>query len=141
LAAVALRERRDEQRILERGGVDADLVCPSVDCCCSVRLGSNAATDGERDEQLRRDLTDRRRQRPSSLDRRGDVENHELVDPFDVVACGELRRIAGVAQPFEVDAFDDRPVADIKTRDDAFAEHGWSARGHSTLSVPRDCHC
>ena len=43
------------------------------------------------------------------LDRRRDVEDHQLVDAFGVVALGELGRIAGAAQALEVDAFDDEP--------------------------------
>ena len=43
--------------------------------------------------------------------------------PFGVVAARELGRIAGRAQPFEVDALDDLPVADVEAGDDAFGKH------------------
>ena len=58
-----------------------------------------------------------------ALERRGDVEDDELVDAFDVVAARELRRIAGDAQPLEVDALDDLAVADVEAGDDALGEH------------------
>ena len=44
--------------------------------------------------------------------------------PFGVVAARQLRRIAGVAQPLEVDALDDLAVADVEAGDDALGEHG-----------------
>ena len=58
-----------------------------------------------------------------ALERRRDVEDHQLVDPFGVVAPRELRRIAGRAQPLEVDALDDLSVADVEAGDDAFGQH------------------
>ena len=58
-------------------------------------------------------------ERAALLDRRRDVEDHDLVDPLDVVARRQLRGIAGAAQPFEVDALDDRPVAHVEAGDDA----------------------
>ena len=123
LAAVALGDRRDERRIGERRGVQADLVCAGVDGRGRVGLGADAAADRERDEQLPRDPRDRVRQRAPRFDRRGNVENDQLVDPVGVIAPRQLRRIARRAQPLEVDAFHDLSIADVEARDDAFREH------------------
>ena len=125
LAAVALGERRDERRVGERGGVDADLVGAGVDRRRRVRLGADAAADRERDEQARRHFANRRLERSSSFDGGGDVEDHQLVDALGVVAFRQLRRIAGAAQSFEVDALDDRAVANVEAGDDAFGQHRW----------------
>ena len=46
--------------------------------------------------------------------------------PSRVVAARQLRRIARRAQPLEVDALDDLPVADVEAGDDALREHGRS---------------
>ena len=63
------------------------------------------------------------RQRLPLLERRGDVEDDELVDAFDVVAPRQRRRIAGMAETLEVDALDDLAVADVETGDDALGQH------------------
>ncbi len=55
--------------------------------------------------------------------RGGDVEEGELVGPLGVVARGDLDRIAGVAQPDEVDALDDAAVLDVEAGDDALRQH------------------
>ena len=83
----------------------------------------NAAADRERQEDLLRDGGNRVRPRLARFDGRGNVEDDDLVDAFDVVATGELRRIAGFAQAFEVDALDDLAVADVEAGDDAFTQH------------------
>ena len=107
----------------ERRGVEADLVGARLDRRRRVGLGADAAADGERNEQLARDGADRVGQRAPRFDRRGDVEDDELVDPLGVVAARQLRRIAGGSQPFEVDAFDDLAVAHVEAGDDAFGQH------------------
>ncbi len=65
----------------------------------------------------------RARQRLASFQRRGDVQNHDLVDAFDVVAPRQLAGIAGVPQLLELDAFDDLTVANVEARDDALGQH------------------
>ena len=57
------------------------------------------------------------------LERRRDVEHDDLVDALDVVAPGELRRIAGVPQLLELHALDDLAVAHVHAGDDALGQH------------------
>ena len=68
--------------------------------------------------RLRATSRDRLRQRPPRLERRGDVQDDDLVDALDVVARRQLGRIASRAQPLELHALDDLSVADVETRDD-----------------------
>src|SRR5687767_5962878 len=68
-------------------------------------------------------------QRASLLERGGDVEDHELVDPFVVVSRSELSGIAGVAETGEVHAFDDLAVANVEARDDPLRQHLIHSRG------------
>jgi hypothetical protein len=89
----------------------------------SITARASSATDGERDEQALRDGADRVEQRAAAFDRRGDVEHRQLVDALLVVARRELGRIAGLAQPFEVDALDDGAVANVEAGDEPFGEH------------------
>ena len=85
----------------------------------SVRMPPPTASGNE---ELARDGADGVGQRPALLERRGDVEDDELVDAFEVVAPRQLRRIAGRSQPLEVDALDDLTVADVEAGDDAFRD-------------------
>ena len=120
LAAVAAGERGNQRRIGERRRVQADLVRARIDRGRRVVFRTDAAADRQRNEQLPRHPADRVGQRAPTLEGRGDVEDHQLVDPFAVVAPREIGGIAGRAQPFEVDPLDDLPVADIEAGDDAF---------------------
>ena len=53
LAAVARRQRRDEGRVGQRGGVQADLVGARIDRCGGIGLGSDSAADCQRNEDWR----------------------------------------------------------------------------------------
>ena len=55
--------------------------------------------------------------------RRGDVEEHQLVGAFGVVARRELDRIAGVADLDEAHALHDAARVDVEARDHTDGEH------------------
>src|SRR6185437_10015 len=67
---------------------------------------SNAAADGERYEYLVGRAPEYLIHGLATLARRGDVEEHEFIGAVRVVGGGKLDRVAGVAQPAEVDALD-----------------------------------
>src|SRR5205085_9843657 len=100
-----------------------DFIGARVDGRRRVRFRVDAAADGERNEQLARDRANGVRKRAPAFERRRDVEDDELVDPFSVVTARELRRIARGAESLEVDALDDLSIAHVETGDDAFREH------------------
>ena len=118
-----LGDSGDERGIGQRRAVQADLVRARVDHGAGVVHRSNAAADGERNEDAARDFADRVEQRAAALERRRDVEDGQLVDALAVVARRQLRRIAGVAQAEEVDALDDAAVADVEAGDESFGQH------------------
>ena len=101
-------------------GVEAHLVGARLDGRRGVGLRPDAAAHGKRDEELTRHACNRVGQRAPRLERRRDVDNHELVDAFGVVAPCEIRRIAGRAQSLEVDPLDDLAVPHVEAGDDAF---------------------
>ena len=74
------------------------------------------------------DRVDRPRERLAALERRGDVEDHDLVDALDVVAPGEIGRVAGVPQLLELNALDDLAVTNVHARNDALGQHVLSFR-------------
>ena len=129
LRAVAAGGVGDELRILHRRGIDADLVRARVEQPPHVLDAAHAAAHGERNEDLRRDRFDDVEDETALVAARGDVEKSELVGALLVVAPRDLDRIAGVAQPDEIHAFDHAPGGDVEAGDDALGE------GHRERSV------
>ena len=72
--------------------------------------------------------------RVAVVGRRGDVEEHELVGAFGVVARRELDRITGVADLDEAHALHDAARVDVEARDHADGEH--AAIPSSTVNRP-----
>jgi len=64
--------------------VQADLVGAGLDGRRRVGFGSDAAADSQRDEQLAGHGPNGVGQRAACFQRRGDVEDHELVDALGV---------------------------------------------------------
>ena len=59
----------------------------------------------------------------------GDVEEHQFVGPFGLVAAGHFDRIAGIAQVEKVGSFDHPAAIDVEAGNDALGEHGHDAGG------------
>ncbi len=123
LAAECARKLADERRARKRGGVDADLVRPRLEHRRRVVERPNAATDGERDRDVLRDARCYLDSGPARLDRRCNVEKHELVRASVRVRGAELDGIADVAQPAEADALDDAPARDVEAGDQPRERH------------------
>ncbi len=119
LRAVRVAHARDELRLRHGRAVDRDLVGPCVQEVAHVLARAHATADRERHRDRARAPLDHREERAPRLVARGDVEEGDLVRALLAVARGELHRIAGVAQPDEVHAFDDAPFLDVEARDDA----------------------
>jgi hypothetical protein len=88
-----------------------------------VLFGSDTTADGQWKKDLPRDGVDGSRERLAALERRGDVENDDLVDPLNVVPLRELAWIAGVTQLLELHALDHLPVTHVHAGDDALGQH------------------
>ena len=65
---------------------------------------------------------------PRSLERRGDVEEHELVRAGVGVRAAELDRVADVAEPDEVHALDDAAARDVEAGDQTRERHSDSRK-------------
>ena len=88
-------------------GVERHLVGPGPEHLADVGGVVQPAADGEGDEDLLGDAGHDVDHRLAGVGAGGDVEEDELVGALGVVAGGQLDRVAGVAQPDEVDALDD----------------------------------
>jgi len=93
----------------------------------------DTAADGERDRQLLGGVLDEAEQGSAAFERRGDVEEHELVGAQLRIARRELDRVAHVTQVLEADALDDAPTGDVEARDQTLLDH---ARTFSTSRAP-----
>src|SRR5215471_8342310 len=137
LAAISLGQRRDERRVRQCRRVQADLVRSGVDGCRRVGFRADAPADRQRNEQLAGDGANRLGQRATPFQRRRDVEDHELVNAFRVVPSGELGRIAGGPEAFEVDSLHDNAVTYVQTSNDAFRQHlAATPRGSENCAAP-----
>ncbi len=82
-----------------------------------VGNGADAAADGERDEHLLGHPADHADGRLAAVARRRDVEEHQLVGAFGVVARRQLDGVAGVAQVEELRPLDHATGGDVEARD------------------------
>ena len=99
------------------------LSAPGIDRRSRIVFRPDAAADRQRNEDPLGHCGDRVGQRPPALERRGDVEDDDLVDALLVVSRRELGRIAGIPQALEVDALDDLAVPDVEAGDDSLRQH------------------
>ena len=123
LGAELVRERGEQTGVVDGGAVQRHLVGPGAEQRAGVLEPGDAAADGERDLQLLGGAFDQLEQRPAALERRGDVEEDELVGAELRVARRELDRVAHVAQVLEADALDDAAAGDVEARDHALLDH------------------
>ena len=101
----------------------ATLSAPARSSDACVVEARDAAADRERDRQLGRGALDQLEDRPAALERRGDVEEDELVGAELRVARRELDRLAHLPQVDEVDALDDAAAGDVEAGDHTLLDH------------------
>ena len=100
---------------------------PGIYRRCRIIFFPDTAADGQRQKNSMRDRADGPSERLPAFQRRGDIEDDDLVDAFDVVALRQLRGISGMTQLLELNTLDDLAIANIHARDDAFGQHSASA--------------
>ena len=123
LGAESLGRGVHEIRIIEGGGVHADLVGSGQKHGAHILDLADAATDGEGHEAGVRGLLDHLAHGGSSLVGGGDVEEDEFVGPLGIVGAGTLDGIPGITDVLELGSLDDPAAIDVETGDDAFTEH------------------
>ena len=125
LRAVASGRLFHQLRPLHRGRVDAHLVGAGIEQPPHVLDGAHAATHREGNKDLCRHGLDHPHDQIAPLARCGNVEERELVCALLIVTPRDFHRIAGVAQPDEIDAFHHAPGGDVEAGNDALREtHG-----------------
>ena len=128
LAAEAPGRLADELGIARGGRVDRHLVAAGQQQLANVFQRANAAADAQRHEDHFGRAAHDVEHDVAPLVAGRDVEKHQLVGPFLLVARGHLDRVAGVAQVDEVGPFDDPAPIDVETRNHALGKHGKLAR-------------
>src|SRR6266545_3197535 len=109
--------------ILQRGGVDGDLVRAVGQQLAHILHAANAAPYGEWDEHLLRRPGDGVEEDPARVRGRGDVEKNDLISALAVVGGGELGRVARIAQVLEAHAFHDPAFGHVQARYDPLGRH------------------
>jgi hypothetical protein len=126
-------------RIVDRGGVDRDLVGAGQKQFADILDCAHAAADGQRHEAVFGGLGHDIENRLAVVRGGGDVEKAEFVGAGGIIGLGGLHGIAGIDQINEIDALDDAAVLDIQAGDDTgFQSHERSSARilPSTVSVP-----
>ena len=76
-------------------------------------------------------------QRAAALVAGGDVEEHQFVGPFLLIARSDLDGIAGVPEVEEVRSFDDPAPIDIEARNHPFGQHRHNLEVFALVAVPK----
>ena len=113
----------DELRVVHGGRVDRHLVAAGLQQRADVLDRADAAADGQRHEDLLGRAADHVEHDVAPFVAGRDVEEHQLVGPFLLVARGHLDRIAGVAQVEEIRPLHDATAVDVEAGNDALGEH------------------
>ena len=122
LAAEAAGALADKGGVGNGGGVNRDFVGARLQHQAHVGGGTDAATDGEGDEDCVRGAAHHAENGVALLVRGGDIEEDQLVDALAVVESSEFDGVAGVAQIDEGDALDDAAAVDVEAGDDALGQ-------------------
>jgi hypothetical protein len=123
LRAEAPRQLGHELRPRDGRGVDRHLVRPGAEERIGVVDGPDPAADGERDRHALGDTPCKLDERAPPLDRRGDVEEDELVGAGLGVRGSQLQRVADGPQPLEPHALHDGAARHVEARDQARERH------------------
>ena len=113
----------DQLRIKYRSGVDADFIGSRIQQIAHVAHFAHAATDGQRNKNLRGNLLDDAENNSPIVRAGGDVEEGQLIRALFIITTRNFYGIAGIAQFDKAHAFDDPAGSHIKTRNDALGEH------------------
>src|SRR5205807_143900 len=122
LGAKAGCDLADQTRIGNGRRVDADLVGARVKDAGGIGQGPNASAHSEGNKELAGRLPDGLYQGLAPLGGGGNVEQDDLIGARFGMDPGQLRRIASIAQLFELNAFDHTPGIYIQASDDALGK-------------------
>src|SRR5690606_13748993 len=120
----------------DRRRVHRHLVGTGPQQSTSVVDRPDASPDGEGDEDVFGYVASQFDDGVALVGRCGDVEEHELVGAFEVVAGRQLHRIASVAQIDEVRALDDPTGVDVEAGDHPRGAHCSTSTADPTGTVP-----
>ena len=113
----------DQFRGVDGGGVDGYLVGAGVEHPPHVLDGTDAAAHGEGDKNLFGYGAHHVHHGVAGVAAGGDVEKHQLVSAFLIVAGRQFGRVAGIAQVDETGALDDTAGVNVEARYDTASQH------------------
>ena len=137
LRAEGLGAGADDVRVANRHRVDADLLGTRLQHREHVVEIADAAADGERDEDVLRDLAHGVQVDRPPLRAGQDVVEDDLVDLVPVQLLCELRRGRDVDVVLELLGLRDAPVDDVEARDQALGQHDAPSQEAKFVSTAR----
>jgi hypothetical protein len=119
LDSKAIRQAGDQRRITHGSSIHRDLVRPRPQNGPRIGHRPDSSPHGKGDEYGFGHPADHLEGGSAGLRAGRNIQEHQLIGPFGIVA-GSLRyRIAGVAQVLEVNSFNNSSGSHIQTRDDS----------------------
>src|SRR5262249_16051440 len=107
-------------------GVDRHLIRPCQQQLADILDAAHPAAHGERHEAHFRHARYHVIQCRPSFMRSGNIEKTQLIRALRIVKLRLLHRLTGVAQLYEIDAFDNAAVFHVKAGNDAGFQHSVS---------------
>ncbi len=114
----------DDLGVLDRGGIQTDLVGPGEEQGTHVGHGPDSPADREGHEAAGGGALHDVKDGAAAIGGGGDVEEDQFVGPLIVISDGGLHGIAGIAEFEEFGAFDDTALIHVEAGDDAAGQHG-----------------
>ena len=108
--------------LVNRRGIDTDLVGTRIEHGANVLQGADATAHCQRNEYLTRNLLDGVDCGIALFVAGRDIEKRDLVGALFVIATRDFHRVTGVANAHKVDALHHPPLIDVEAGDDAFGE-------------------
>ncbi len=96
---------------------------------------ANPSANGQRHEDLLGRAANDVEHDVAGLVAGGDVQKHQLVGPFLLIAGRHRHRVAGVAEVDEIRPLHDPPAIDVQTGNDTFGEHEMFAESSRMRSL------
>ena len=109
--------------ILDRGGIEANLICAGQQKGAHVGDGADAPANGEGHETAGGGALHDIQDGAAPIGRSGDVEEDEFIGPLIVISDSAFHRISGIPKFEEFRAFDNTALVYVKARNDAAGEH------------------
>ncbi len=122
LRAKTIRRLTYKFRIIDRGGIDADLIRPGVEHATNIAQLADTATHRQRNKDLTRDCFDHMYHGLAFIRTGGNIEKNQLIGTLLVITTRDFNGVTSIKDIDKLHPFNHAAVIDIETGDNAFSE-------------------